>query len=713
MTTQLDLGAAPAVAWRERVRALMPAIGRCFLAERERWPLWLPVFMGAGIGTYFWLGREPPPWLGAALLMLAVAFGAALWRRGRALAPVLALGAFALGFAAAQGQARLVAAPVLTRRLGPVMIEGRLVALDPTATGARLVIAPRHIDRLAAAKRPARVRVAIRLKAGEGAPIPGTWLRLRAMLMPPPAPVLPGTYDFERAAWFERLGAVGYALGAPIAMPPPPGAGVAGWRVAVAALRAIVAARVRSALPGERGAIAATLITGDAHAIRPGDAEAFRNAGLAHLLVIAGLHMGMVAGIVFFAVRAGLALIPRIALYHPTKKYAAAAALAVTFGYMLLSGASVSSRRAFVMIALTLIAVMIDRLSVSARAVAVAAALIMLLMPVSAIGASFQMSFAAVSALVACYEALRPLIARWHVHAGAARRAMLYLAGITVTTIVTTFATMPFTIYHFGRIALYSVIGNALAVPITGFWVMPWALVACLAMPFHLEALPLAPMGWGIGAILWVARHVTAWPGAVVAVHGLTAPALALIGLGGAWLCIWLGRWRWLGLAPIVAGYLSIALNHPPDLIVAANAGAVALRAPGGVYLPSTAHLPRFLADSWTEAIGAPLGAPWPEDGNAAQGALRCDAEACLYRAGGAAIALIRDGSAIAEECGDVDLVVSPVAAHRACRRTRVIDRNDTWRDGAAAVWLDRDGAVRIETVRAWQGARPWVPRVR
>ena len=252
------------------------------LAERERWPLWLPVLIGAGIGAYFWLGAEPPGWLGAVLLAAAVVLAAA-WRRNRASAAAVALVALALGFAAAQFQAARVAAPVLERRLGAVMVEGRLVAVDPLPEGARLVIAPTRIDRLEARALPARVRV--RLRHGDNAALPGVWLRLKATLMPPPAPALPGAYDFERRAWFDRLGAVGYALGRPQWIAAPPGAGAAGWQVALQGVRTDVTARIRAALPDRSGAIAAALITGDTHAIPPADADAFRNAGLAHILV--------------------------------------------------------------------------------------------------------------------------------------------------------------------------------------------------------------------------------------------------------------------------------------------------------------------------------------------------------------------------------------------------------------------------------------------
>jgi competence protein ComEC len=677
------------------------------IAERARWPLWIPVFVGTGIGLYFWLTVEPPLWLGLTALGLAGLATTAAVRTQRLVAPAIAMAALAAGFAAVEVQAWAVAAPILERRLGPVAVEGRLVAVDPLPEGTRLVLQPSHIDRLELGRLPARIRV--RLRHDEAGLLPGEWLRLKTVLLPPPAPAMPGAYDFQRRAYFDRLGAVGFAIGAPARIDPPGDAATSGWRSAVEALRAGVTERIRAALPGPTGAIAAALITGETHAIPPADAGAFRDAGLAHILVIAGLHMGMVAGIAFFALRAALALIPAIALRHPTKKWAAAGALLVTAGYMLLSGATVSSRRAFIMTGLMLFAVMVDRLSLSARSVAYAALVIMLVTPEAAAGPSFQMSFAAVAALIAFYEAMRSRLGEWRAHAGPMRRAGLYLLGIAFTTVVTTVATMPFTIYHFNRFPLYSVAANALAVPITGFWIMPWALIACLLMPLGAEGLALTPMGWGIDAVAAIAHGVTAWPGAVLTVPSMPAAGLVLLSLGGLWLCVWQRRWRWLGLAPIAAGYLTLLLVRPPDILVAGDAHLVAVRAADGRYLLSKARGARLHEETWTRRAAAETGPPWPATGESADGRLACDAQGCLYRAHGRTVALIRDGAALAEDCRSADLVVSPVAAHRVCRGPLVVDRIDAWKKGGHAIWLDPDG-IRIETVAEWRGARPWAP---
>lgn len=700
---------ASAGAWAVEPRpTLLAGLSERLLAERERWPLWIPVLMGAGIAVYFMLAVEPVRWIGGVVLVVAAVALFAAWRWERQLVLCSAIFAVALGFAAGQFEAWWVAAPVLTHRLGPVEVTGRLVSVDPLPEGARLVIAPSQVGDLSADQTPARLRV--RLRKGDAGVVPGDWVSVRAMLMPPPAPSTPGAYDFQRTAWFQRLGAVGYAFGTAKAIDPPPGQSASWWQHAVEGLRATVTQRIRAALPERSGAIAAAIIAGQTHDIAPDDAGAFRDAGLAHILVIAGLHMGMAAGFAFFALRAIFALIPSIALNYSIKKWAATGALGVIFVYLLLSGVTVSSRRAFVMIGLVLLAVLVDRVSVSARAIALAACVVMLMTPDVATGPSFQMSFAAVSCIIAFYEAMRPRLSAWHRNAGPLRRAGLYVLGLAFTTLVTTLATAPFTVYHFNRFPLYSIVANAVAVPIAGFWVVPWAIAACIMMPFGVEKLALVPMSWGIDAISAVGHWVTSWPAAVVQVASPSSLALALISLGGLWLCIWLGRWRWWGVALIVIGIANIAITRPPDLLVASDMRLVAVRAADGDYLPSTTRGETALTDEWTRRAATQLGPVWPASGSAANDALQCDSEGCFYRARSETVALIRDGAALADDCRNSDLVVSPVAAHRACRGVQVIDRIDTYENGGYAVWLD-PGAVTISTVRAWQGERLWSPR--
>ncbi len=679
-----------------------------FLAERERWALWIPALLGSGIGLYFMLTVEPPWWSGAAAIACAALLALLVRRHAALLLPAIAGLIAALGFADAQLQTWLVAAPVLEHQLGPVRVEGRIVELDPLPEGYRIVVAPRSVERLDAARLPLRLR--IKVTRGGDDLLPGEFVALRAILYPPPAPAMPGAYDFQRRAFFDRLGGVGFAVSPLQRLAAPEGEGPSSWQTAIAALRSAMTERILAALPGPTGGVAAAIITGQTHAIPEADAAAFRDAGLAHILVIAGLHMGMVAGLAFVALRAFLALVPALSLRYPTKKWAAAFALLVTFAYMLLSGATVSSRRSFVMTGLVMLAVLLDRLQLSARGLAYAATAILLLTPMSVTGPSFQMSFAAVGGLIAFYETYRARLSRWHREAGPAGRVALYALGISLTTVICTLATAPYTIFHFNRFAVYSVAANVVAVPITGFWVMPWAMVSCALMPLGLESWGLAAMGWGIDAIIAIAHGVTAWPGAVVVLPAMPLAGLLLVTVGGLWLCIWQGRWRLWGTAPIVAGLLAIALVRPPDLVVAGDGKQIAALAADGSYMLAGKTKAMNL-ETWTRRAASNAGEAFPAEGISADGLLACDRLGCIYRAGGRRVALLRDPQALDEDCRGVDLVVSPEPARRRCRGAiPVIDRFDLWRGGTHAIWLTPD-AITIETVDGWRGERPWVPK--
>ncbi len=199
-------------------------------------------------------------------------------------------------------------------------------------------------------------------------------------------------------------------------------------------------------------------------------------------------------------------------------------------------------------------AIVVDQRAVSMCLVAIAATIALLTRPESLLGASFQMSFAGVIALIAAYEAAAPTFAQWRQRSGWIDRALLYLAGVSFTTIIAGFATMPFAAYHFNQIALYGLAANALAVPITALWIMPAALVAYLLMPLGLEGLALVPMGWGIDAVRSIAHTVAGWPGATLSVPSGPPWGLFVIVSGGLWLCLARGRTRFLGLAVIAMG---------------------------------------------------------------------------------------------------------------------------------------------------------------
>jgi len=677
------------------------------LAEQDRWALWLPVGLGFGIGAYFALPYEPSLWAAIAALASGLFATIAASRNFNAAlrASLAMLAAILIGFGVAKLRTEFVSAPVLAHKTGPAGIDGRVVFAQGHGKGTRAVIALAHVDRLSTEQMPERARISVR--SGGEVLEPGAWVHLTAVLMPPPEPASPGDYDFGRAAYYLRLGAVGYAYGKPHAIAPLR-ASTLGERIdtAVEHLRWKMSAHIRSVLPGGNGAIAAAIITGDRGGIAPGDEQALRDSGLAHVLAIAGLHMALVGLGLFWAVRAVLALFPAIALNYPIKKWAALTALFSAGFYLVISGASAASTRAFIMLAMMLIAILFDRPALSMRALAFAATIILLTQPESLLEPGFQMSFAAVASLIAVaeWERARPQDYGQRLFPNVRR----YLRGIAMTSLIGSLATTPYAAYHFDRATHYSVLGNLGAMPIMGFVTMPAAAAAVILMPFGLDHWPLYVMGWGIDAMLAVGRWVSDLPGAVSIVAAWPIAALILISLGGLWVVIWRKSWRWLGLAPMALGFAFILANKPPDILVARDGETVAVRLADGSLAFVRPPKDDYSATSWLKRDGD---GRTPEKAVATAGeGVACDYFGCRTGVKGMSISAVSHMGAFAEDCASSDIVISAIPTRRWCKGPKfVIDRFDVARNGAYAVWLGNN--IQIETAQGIRGERPWSER--
>ena len=724
-------------------QGFLAGLQAALLAERERWFLWLPVCLGGGIALYFawpwpvaplplawlcglglpglyWLFRRQPGWAAAALPAWLLLFG----------------------FALVAARADTLTAPVLERRLPAAMLEGRLMLVEPRDDGLRLTIAgmragegPR-IENLAPEQTPLRVRVTLRQKDATGGEnlMAGQMVRLRAVLAPPPMPSMPGAYDFTRAAWFQQLGAVGNALGMVEVLAEAPPDGI--WQRAelwLEATRQSLTARILAAIDGPEGAIAAALMTGVRGPIPEDVDDAFRDSGLAHILSISGLHLVLVGGILFAALRGLMALWPWLALHWPIKKLAAIAALIGTAAYMLLSGSALPTQRAFVMVAFGFAAILLDRRAISPRSLALAALFMLLLAPESLLDAGFQMSFAAVACLIATYEALEGWLTRLRAQAGPMRIAMLWIGGAMLTSLVAGFGSGLFAAYHFNRFVDYALVANLLASPLVSFIIMPLTMAGFALMPLGLEAIALVPLGWSIDLLIDIARWVAGWPGAVAMIPAMPGWALPAMGFGLVWLCLWRRRWRWLGVAPIAVALLMPFILPLPDLIISSDAGRIAVRgldpdryhfSSGGARMPPTG----FEAESWWRRLGGPDLQPWPNPRRklfaSADGVLRCDADGCTARLKGWLIAIPRNAATAAEDCRHADIVLASFPLRGRCAAARVVvDRFDVWRRGAHAIYLpERQGTGRQGTGAGWprvisvadeQGRKPWAKTIR
>ncbi|WP_173012546.1 ComEC/Rec2 family competence protein [Niveispirillum sp. SYP-B3756] len=689
--------------------ALVRLFGRALLAEQGQWLLWIPVTLALGIGAYFALPLEPPLWLAGVLAAATLIISLAMMPRwivgGRLVALVLLVPA--LGILAGTVRTQMMAAPMLAATYGPTVITGRVVALQKQEHNQRLHLADPWIAGVPSTDMPQRISVLLR--PDDLLPPLGEKLRIWGRASGPGGPIEPGAFDFRRFSYFQGIGGSAVAYVKVERQGQATSAGGEEWHLRLERLRQSIAEKVGARLDGGAAGLTTALLNGDSSGIPDDDLVAMRVSGLQHLISISGLHVGLVAGLVFLLVRGGLALWPAVALRHPIKKYAAVMALGAAFFYMLMVGSPVPTQRSVLMTGIMLLAVLADRNPFSLRVIAGAAVAVLLVQPESLTGPSFQMSFAAVAALIMVYDALTPWLARRRREGGGGwlGKGLAYAGGLILTSLVASLATTPYAIYNFQTVANYGLLSNMIAVPLTSFWVMPWGLLACLLMPFGLEGWAISAMGWGVEGILWTARLVAGLPGATVTLPVMPLWGLVAFTLGGLWLGIWQGRVRWLGLFGILLMPISFFFYTSPDIRVDADAGVIGIRTADGGLLVSSRQRARFDSDEWAVRDG--LTDPprrWPKRGSPKDG-LTCADSVCLYRTKGQVLALISDGEG-GVTCPSValDAVIS-LRQGLACPAPLMIERDVILQRGAHALWLSPSG-ITVETTRPHPGARPW-----
>ena len=677
--------------------------------ERERFFLWSPVCLGLGIAGYFAMPVEPQLGMAFVPLVLALILRAVTSSGTISCVGLMALILAGLGFADAKLRVEAVRGPVLAKSLHNAEVTGVVALVESKfPKGQRLTIASPQISGLAADKTPAFVRV--RTMAQSSAAEPGDRVRIKATLSPPARPALPGGFDYARTAWFDQVGAVGYAFAAPVMEGRADGGTLSQlYRRGIENVRQAIAVRVRAALPGETGEIALALITGERGGISAATNNAFKNSGLFHILSISGLHMVIMAGSVFYSVRLLLAAIPLFALTLPIKKMAAAAGILSALGYLAISGGAFATVRSALMIVIIFGAVLIDRPALALRNVALAAFLILAVYPESLLDAGFQMSFAAVTALITSHEFVSRLLARGS-RPHPALRVIRFFGEIVASTLIASVAVAPFAAYNFHQSQQYAVLANMIAIPICNIIVMPAALAAFILMPFGLEILGLKPMGWGIEGMTWCANAVGSLPGAVGHIREIPTIAFALMLTGGVWLALWQTRLRLLGVAVVLVGVIMAPWMPRPDILVGQKGALVAVREASGKLPALPAKGSKYDLDRWLEYDGDDRSASEAQH----SAAFSCDAVGCIAQVKGAVIAIARHPAAITDDCGNADVLVLDMPKPADCAvPVTVIDVFDRWRNGAYALYLDQNELspqphVRVETVAAHRGDRPW-----
>ena len=618
MSTPARTGVLSAAAGLARAADYAPDWRKAFAGalarevEERRFFLWLPVAAMGGVALNLAADREPVLWLPAGLIAL---FGGLAWvSRARPLALGLSLAFAALfaGFLAMSLRTERVAAPVLDR-IRIVSLEGYVEEVDLRPVGARMVIAVASAAGMPREKVPRRVRVTTRKTPDVAA---GDFVALKARLLPPSHAALPGGYDFARDAFFAGVGAVGSTLGAIRVLPPPGDASLKQrFGAAIDHARNRLALRVNAIIGGDEGAIAAAMVTGKRDFLSNDAKDLIREAGIFHIITISGVQMTLVAGIVFVVARRLLALSPTLALKYPIKKWAAVVAMAASLLYDVATGSRVGTERALVMTLIVLGAVLLDRRALTMRNLAFAVFAVIAIEPEAILGVSFQLSFAAVAALVAVMEArlaglgsdpdpFLPQRGRGPTE-GLLADIFRKPLGLLAATACATGATASFMAYHFHDLSPYVLIGNPLTLTVIEFFAVPGALFGAALYPLGLDAPVWLYVGAGIKFILWAARFIAQAPGSTVHVRAFAPFALPFLALAVMSATIW-RTWVFRASAVpfAIIGLIGATQGPRYDVIVAPSGDQAAVRDADGALEIVSKRFNAFAAEQWLTADG-------------------------------------------------------------------------------------------------------------
>lgn len=677
--------------------------------------IFLPLMLSIGILIFFALPYDPSWYSG--ILVLALLLNALhILRRYKyplkdLILMLLVIGAVAsLGFMAAQLRSFAVKAPVIQEELRGVHINGIVERIDRLdgRKGSRVLIGDVSLDGIPAEKTPKKVRIRI---IKDDALVAGQRISVKGELLPPPPPVMPRSFNFQRWAYYNQIGAVGYAYYEPkdvfeaefVSMHH------------VERLRKAIERHIYTTFGADNQTMAeivTALITGRKTQMREDDRVALQDAGLAHMLAISGLHIGLIVSAVFFFIRLILSAVPYCALNWPTKKIAAVIAFAMALLYVMLSGASLPAVRAIIMMGIAMLAIVMDRNPFSLRLVAFAALVILLILPESLLSVSFQLSFAAVAALIIFYERTRAWWQAQYARPGFFWRCMLYGLGVVATTIVSTVATAAPGLYHFNHFAVYGALSNLFAVPILAMLVMPCCLIAILLWPFGLGQWAFWAAGYGASVILDIAHYCADLPGAVI--HQPFIGAWGVL-VWTVWGCI---IWQWhKRLLPLLAmltviGCGLLFVEKPYNIIITADYKLITVQDAQGAVTAYGDSPRRFDKDYIAEYYGMSA-----KDFIRSRNAEACDPDGChIAVQDDVFVEVIRFPAAYVDACRRSALVILdfPIDAltneqrARGCR-VPVISRFDTWRYGSYGVYVSPKGFIHMDTLYSRDNYnRPW-----
>ncbi len=652
---------------------------------------------------YYALNFEPGIWLHASLpaLIMAIILQKKL---PRALGLSLLVITLALtGASYAKYRTSLKTTKMLETALPIRAMTGTIDAIEHVDKGLRITLSKLRIKNVESDKTPNRVRISFRAKTLPELEV-GQTINVRAALLSPSGPVMPNAFDFSRYFFFRDIGAVGYAI------PPITISGKEakkGLREWLQTARDTLTASIQQTLPGTNGAIASGLITGDDSAIPEVVHEELRAANLLHIIAISGAHMVVIGGIVFVVLRSLLALIPGFGLRPAVKTLTAFLTLIAITAYVAITGFELSAVRAYVMLAIMLISILVKRDAQPMRSIALAALLMLAYDPSDVIEPGFQLSFAATLALIAAFDVLfkDPLL---H-DASMVQKAFRMFGFLCLTTLVAQAATTPIILFHFNNATLYGLVSNLVLTPVVTFILMPMVAIYFVLLPIGEEVLALYIMNYGIDAMLYVAHEVSTWPNAILYSRAPTEWGIALSTIGLLWLCLWQSRTRRYGVIAMIVGVASLFTVRSPDIFLSPRAMQIATRT-GDEYVMLRGTSDGLFAKLWANAVGQKSFAEYRTVKPLKH--ITCKRDGCSIAVSSTTLRVSHTVADIKKGCPKVNTWISGYyfypSERKACvQKTTFIDRADFDREGSHWGFFTQNG-IEWHTTKDNQGQRPW-----
>jgi competence protein ComEC len=535
---------------------------KSFWIDHQRWFLWVPVGIGSGIALYFNLAFEPS-WIWTLIGLLACL---CLYH---VMVPLFRIPFWILvGLLACEYRVHTLNTHMIQHPIDHMSIHGDIEKVEQKPHRTRIVINPHNLNYKILVSCDKMMDIAV------GDHIEGT-VSLK------PISQSPGSYNFRQTYYFQKIGAVGSIHHIKVHH----------HKKNIFTIRQTITETFYKYLPDETQGIAAALVTGDRSRISKPTQMDFSKSGLAHILAISGLHFSLVAGILFFILRRGLLFATKAQYDH--KKIASILVLPFLFFYLMISGVAIPAQRSFIMIGFFIVGILLDRLALSLRSLAFSAIIILCMKPESLLSASFQLSYAAVLALVSFYETGYGF---WATKISS--KIIRYAVGILLTTLVATLATTPFTIDIFHQFTMQSFLSNLLAIPLTGFFIMPLAIASVLSMLWGGSLWIFEWYGYALHVLKMIAHTISHWPGSGIEIHVYSIWFKILITMGGVWLCLWKSKMRWLGIIPILIA--PFFMGKAPDIVVSYDGKIIGANHDGVLYM---SKFDRFHGSVWKDLI--------------------------------------------------------------------------------------------------------------